>query len=143
MRESNDEIEHEEEPQEVPEVRFNPPTDCSICGKEGCTHGCFRCGSPVHYDQNYFHDSACGTWILDTWHPGHPQENAFYCNLCLYAGLIEGPVSVGGLTFTYSSHKTLRVTIDGEQSRELNAEETRNLVAFLYDQRGELFRGEE
>ncbi|MBA2286640.1 MAG: hypothetical protein H0W02_14280, partial [Ktedonobacteraceae bacterium] len=39
----------------------------------------------------------------------------------------------------YTDHQTLAITVDGGQVRELNTDETRNLVAFLYDHRGTLF----
>ena len=138
----DDERERDDEPEELPEVRLDQPGACCVCGKEECTNGCFRCGRPVHYHpdpRSYFSDSACGAWTLDTWHPGHPEGNEFYCNECLHAGLIEPPLTVGGLTFAYTDHKSVTVMIDGSQARELTTQETRDLVAYLHDQRGELF----
>jgi hypothetical protein len=140
----NEDEEREPEPQELPEVRLDQPGTCRTCGKgPECPNGCFRCGRPVHYNaQSYLSDSPCGGWILDTWHNDHPEGNEFYCNECLHAGLIEPPLTVGGLTFAYTDHKSVTVTIDGGQARELTTEETRDLVAFLYDQRKELFMDE-
>jgi len=56
--------------------------------------------------------------------------------------LIEPPLTVGGLTFAYTDHKSVTVMIDGSQVRELTTQETRDLVAYLHDQRGELFYDE-
>jgi hypothetical protein len=81
-----DDDDGEDEPQEqaTPTVVLDVPGPCCACGKPDCTNGCFRCGRPVCYDlSDYFADTACGGWILDTWHPEHPSENEYYCQNCL------------------------------------------------------------
>ena len=134
-----DDYEGEREPREIATATLDQPSTCSICGRPDQKYACFRCGNPVCYNQqNYWSDSTCGGWILDTWHPGHPDDNEFYCRMCLHAGLNERGVAVGDLTFTYTNRKTLTITVDGVE-RELDIESTRDLVAYLYDQRGELF----
>lgn len=132
--------EREEEPHELPTITLGEPGPCSTCGKADQHYGCFRCGRPVCYNaQNYLADSTCGGWILDSWHPDAPEGNEFYCNMCLHAGLlVDKDITVAGITFAYTDHQTVQITFN-DQLRELSVEETRNLVAYLYDQRGELF----
>jgi hypothetical protein len=78
----DDEEEEERELQELPMVDADGP--CCICGKPDQKHGCFVCGRPVCYDEeDYFKDTKCGGWILDTWHDAHPEGNEFYCQECL------------------------------------------------------------
>jgi hypothetical protein len=140
----DDDEEREEEPQEIQTVGADPPGPCCICGKPDRGYACFRCGRPICINaEDYWSDSTCGGWILDTHHPGHPEDNEFYCNVCLHAGLVpdEG-VTAAGMIFKYTDHKTLTITIDG-QERELDTQETRDLAAYLHDQCGELFLGQE
>ena len=77
MTYSNDEIEERErEPQEIATATLDQPDNCSICGRPDQKYACFRCGKPVCYkQQSYWSDSTCGGWILDTWHPEHPDGN--------------------------------------------------------------------
>jgi hypothetical protein len=80
----DDEEDDEPQEQETPTVVLDVPGQCCTCGKPDCTNGCFRCGRPVCYNMSdYFADTDCGGWILDTWHPGHPSENEYYCFKCL------------------------------------------------------------
>jgi hypothetical protein len=60
--------------------------------------------------------------------------------MCLYAALVasKGVSVAGGLVFKYADDGTLHIEVDG-QARALSVEETRSLVAYLYDGRGELF----
>ena len=140
MHFDDDEQEPEErEPQELPEVRLDRPAACFICGRPDCKNGCFRCGQPVCYNQEfYFGESTCGGWILDTWHPAHPEENCFYCNICLQAGLIpESGLVIAGIPIR-ADNGTIQVTVAG-QVQDLSEEDTKNLIAYLWTERGELF----
>ena len=47
-------------------------------------------------------------------------------------------IAVSDFAVAYTNRKTLTVTIAGIE-RELDTETTRDLVAYLYDQRGDLF----
>ncbi len=76
--------EREEEPRELPTVDV-VPGPCVTCGTPGQSHGCFKCGQPVCHAQNYLADTACGGWILDSWHPAAPDENEYWCKACLKA----------------------------------------------------------
>jgi len=135
----HDEELEEERVQELSDARLDQPAACFICGRPACKYGCFRCGLPVcHNQENYFLDSTCGAWILDTWHPGHPDENEFYCKMCLHAGLI--PAS--GLTIariTFKAEKGALQIVVGGTPRPLSNEEAADLIAYLFDNRGELF----
>lgn len=74
----------DEEPQQVETFVLDKQGACCVCGKPGCTNGCYSCGKPVCYnEQDYWASSTCGGWILDTWHPEHPEGNEFYCSNCL------------------------------------------------------------
>lgn len=80
----------EPEPQELPEVMAGQPGSCCVCGKLAQRNSCFKCGKPVCYnEQNYLEDSACGGWILDSWHPDAPEENEYWCQHCLKEGIDE------------------------------------------------------
>ncbi len=130
----------DEEPRASTTARLDVPGACCICGRPERRDACMHCGRPVCYnEENDRADSTCGAWVQDPWQPSHPEEDEFYCTMCLHAAMIEGPVMVGRLTFAYTDHQTLAITVDGGQVRELNTEETRKLVAFLYDHRGTLF----
>jgi hypothetical protein len=134
--------EHEEEReelQELPDTRLDQPAACFICGRPDCKYACFRCGQPVCYNQeSYFGDSTCGGWILDTWHPGHPEENEFYCQICLHAGLIpDAGLVIAGIPIK-ANNGVIEVTIGG-QVQELSEEDAKNLIAYLFTERGELF----
>ena len=140
---NDDYSEYEEEPREVQTVTIHPPQPCHICGRPERDYACFRCGKPVCYNkQDYFADTACGGWILDTWHPSHPEDNEFYCRVCLSAGQIEDQMPVefaqGQLAAVYSEEKTL-IIVSNETTWKLDQEETRKLVAYLIDQQGDLF----
>jgi hypothetical protein len=53
---------------------------CVTCGKPVTNFTvCYRCGKPLHMDN----DGACGSWILDSWHPEAATENSFWCTACL------------------------------------------------------------
>lgn len=134
--------EYDEEPREIATNALTVPGNCCICNRPGCGYGCFRCGRPVCYSsKDYFSDSKCGGWILDTWHPSHPDENEFYCQICLTAGLIENEgvsLADGAVKFKYDSPGVLQMTLNGA-TQALSDEDAKKLVAYLYDQRGELF----
>jgi hypothetical protein len=129
----------ERESQELPEVRLDQPAACFICGRPNCQNACFRCGQPVCYNQEfYFGESTCGGWILDTWHPAHPEENVFYCNICLQAGLIpEAGLVIAGIPIK-ADNGVVQITVAG-RVQELSEEDTKNLIAYLWSERGELF----
>lgn len=75
----------EPEPKTV-ETYTVEPGPCVTCGKPDQRYGCYVCGKPVCMnEQDYWSDTACGGWILDTWHPAHPEDNEYYCNACLKA----------------------------------------------------------
>lgn len=137
----DDEEERDQEPREVQTLTIYPPAPCWLCGRPEQGHVCFRCGRPVCYNQeNYFSDSSCGGWILDTWHNEHPDGNEFYCKVCLHAGLIP----TDGLTLINTGIKikaengTIELVIGGE-THELDSEQAADLIAYLFDERGELF----
>jgi hypothetical protein len=135
---------HEEE-REVQTLRLDELGPCCICGRPGRRYGCFRCGQPVCYnDLNYFASSECGGWILDSWHPGHPDENEFRCQICLH--VIDGPIAIadGQILAEYAADKSLIISVNGGQlvggqTWKLSLEETRDLVAYLSSERGDLF----
>lgn len=131
--------EEEREPEEVQTVTVYPPSNCCICGRPECGYACFRCGQAVCYNrENYFGESTCGGWILDSWHPGHPHENEFYCNICLVAGLIpEVGLVIAGVPIK-ASNGTIEVTVAG-QVQELSEEDAKNLIAYLWTERSDLF----
>lgn len=82
-----DEEERDEEPVVVDTFALDKQGPCCVCGKPGCTNGCFSCGQPVCYnEQDYWASSTCGGWILDSWHPEHPEGNEFYCSKCSQEG---------------------------------------------------------
>ena len=60
-------------------------TVCVTCGKPlAYDTVCYRCGQPVHLQE-----PACGSWILDSWHPMAFDEvdgNEFWCQECLNKG---------------------------------------------------------
>ncbi len=88
MIEEDGDYDGDDEPQELPEVLTDEPGPCTTCGKPEQRHACFSCGQPVCMDEtNYLADTPCGGWILDTWHPAHPDENEYYCQRCLRAGM--------------------------------------------------------
>ena len=99
------ERERDEEPREVPTMTVEPG-QCCICGRPGREYGCFSCGHPVCYnEQDYFGDSSCGGWTLDSWHPDHPEENTFYCTLCMCAVLVPPDgVTTEDLNIQYTDH---------------------------------------
>ncbi len=136
-----DEDEREEEPREIDTVMVEEPAPCCICGRPGRRYGCFRCGRSVCYSEtNYFADTPCGGWLLDTWHDDHPEGNEFYCQICLHANLVDqAGASAAGMLFTMTPDQVLQVTIDGQAPRLLTQDETRTVIAHLYDQRGDLF----
>lgn len=82
---------------EVPDNTASEPGPCVICGNEA-RHICMECGKHVCGDPNeYFGDTKCAAWDLDTWHPSHPEENVFRCYPCLnkvYAPETESTVSI-------------------------------------------------
>lgn len=134
-----DRYEDEEKFIELPDTSLDHPAACWICGKPDCKRACFRCGFPVCYnEQSYFEDSTCGAWTLDTWHDAHPEGNTFYCSVCLHAGLIpaEG-LTIARITFKADNGK-LQIVVGGTP-RELSKEEAADLIAYLFDQRGDLF----
>lgn len=137
--------ERDEEPREVeiPTFTLDQPGPCCICGRPGRVYACFSCGRPVCYnEQDYFASSNCGGWILDSWHPAHPEENEFYCGECLVAGQIppEGVSIAGGAAlFKWMENGALQLTINGQPPQVLSDENSRDLVAYLYHGRGELF----
>lgn len=135
----DEEREEEREPEEVQTISVYPPSNCCICGRPECGYACFRCGQAVCYNQeNYFGDSPCGGWILDTWHPEHPHGNEFYCNICLQAGLIpESGLIIAGIPIK-ANRGTIQITVAG-QVQELSEEDTKNLIAYLWTERSELF----
>jgi len=137
--EEEEEREREEEEREVQTVTVYPPAPCWLCGRPECGYACFRCGRPVCYNQqNYFGESTCGGWILDTWHPSHPHENEFYCNVCLYAGLIpEAGLVVAGIPIKAEAG-TIHITVGGHV-HTLDEEDAARLVAYLWSERGHLF----
>jgi hypothetical protein len=137
--EDDDELDEEREPEEVQTVTVYPPAPCCICGRPEQGHACFRCGQAVCYNQeNYFGESTCGGWILDTWHPEHPHGNEFYCNVCLVAGLIpESGLVVAGIPIK-ASNGTIEFTVAG-QVQELEEEDAKNLIAYLWSERSDLF----
>jgi hypothetical protein len=131
--------EEREELQELPDARLDQPAACFICGRPDCKYACFRCGQPVCFNpENYFSDSTCGGWILDTWHPGHPEENEFYCQICLHAGLIpDAGLVIAGIPIK-ADNGVIEITVGGE-IHELSEEDAKNLIAYLWTSRGELF----
>lgn len=135
----DEEREEEREPEEVQTVTVYPPSNCCICGRPECGYACFRCGQAVCYNQeNYFGDSPCGGWILDSWHPEHPHGNEFYCTVCLQAGLIpESGLVIAGIPIKADRGK-VQITVGG-QVQELSEEDAKDLIAYLWTERGELF----
>jgi hypothetical protein len=135
----DDEEFEEREPEEIQPISIYPPAPCFICERPDCKYGCFRCGLPVCYNPDgYFSDSTCGGWILDSWHPGHPHENEFYCQICLHAALVpEAGLTIAGIPI--KAHQgVIQVTVGGEV-HTLDKDDAASLIAYLFDQRGELF----
>lgn len=137
-----DEDREEQEPEEV-ETCTVAPGPCVVCGRPGQRHACFRCGNPVCYHPtNYFEDSTCAGWILDSWHPGHPHDNEMWCHICQQAAQVTdfgGELeTAAGLTFKYKEidggGKVLTIKVNGKV-RELTEEETRTLVAYLWTEK--------
>jgi hypothetical protein len=53
---------------------------CVTCGQAVANFTeCYRCGKPVHMDNN----EKCGAWLLDSWHDEAATDNAFWCSACL------------------------------------------------------------
>lgn len=133
-----EEDEQEREPRTLPDMYIEPEACCVVCGVQNSVErpmnwACSACGGATHTECGADTEPS-GGWDRDY------DINYWVCNICLQRGPNppDGFVEVAGLTFAYSNHKSLTVTIDG-QARVLNTEETRDLVAFLYDLRGELF----
>jgi hypothetical protein len=135
------EDDEEREPQTIETMTLDQPGPCWICGRPDQHLACFRCGRPVCYNPlDYWASSTCGGWILDTWHPEHPEGNEFYCNICLAAALIrqdEGLTVADGILFK-ADNGTVQIIIDGKP-RQLTEDEASSLIAYLFDERGDLY----
>lgn len=49
-------------------------------------------------------------------------------------------ISVQGMTFCYTEHGTLTITLASGEQKELNPQEAVELLTYLYDEQGDLFK---
>lgn len=135
-----DREDEDREPRTLPDMFIEEYDVCGVCGVKNSSErpmrmACSVCGEATH-DECGADTEPSGGYDRDY------DVNYWVCNLCLVKGNREsGKVEVGEFTFAYTDHKTLAITF-GDHTRELDTEEARMLVSYLYDERGELFINE-
>lgn len=136
-----EEQEVEREPRTLPDFWIEPDAVCVVCKVQNSSERpmrwvCSECGGATH-DECGADTEPSGGWDRDY------EINYWVCNNCLkHTPGAFRVLEIGGLTFEYTDHRTLIIAVDG-QSRELETDDARQLVAFLHDLRGELFIDDE